>query len=491
MSSPLARAPALRFRHSRRVARAALLGAVCVVGFARTALGEPCARPDSPTGYQGFVYGDAPVQVVEGARVRVLYVETGPHAVSVAGVGDSPAAIAALAAEVGDEALAAYESWGFRAPLADPHSICGAGPRVDLYLVRFSGGDGLTAAESCAAHGEATPCTSFVLVDSRLDQHYPTAAAGVRTVVPHELFHAVQNAYDAGQARFWAEGTAQWAAARLSPELPDLIKNLDDFLDEPGRALDGPVTGVTAGYLYGSALWPVFLEQRFGPEVIEQTLAAQASGESALEAADEVLAERGTSLAETYATFVQWNLATGARAPTSGAVGYVDASAYPEAPLKALDLDATEVAGVLSGLSSAPYLWTEARPAELSLEATVERTRGYFLPLRAGRVDLTGVSSLPARAEGPGIVVVINTTTSKLDAPYRLSITEAAPAPPPPPISHDEDTDPASAASDGGCALTSAAHPPSSPSLAFLTLVVGGLSLARRRSLSEPIRERS
>jgi hypothetical protein len=454
---PLLRLPPLlarsRGRARRRLGalRAVVVGALWLVGGARTARTEPCARPDAPAGYQGFSFGDAPQKVVEGSRVRVVYVETGPHAVAVKGDGNAPAPIAALIAAVGDEALSAYASWGFRTPISDASSPCGAGPLLDLYLVHFSGADGLTATESCVAQGEATTCTSFALIDSRLDQHYPTAEAGVRTVVPHELFHAVQNAYNAEQARFWAEGTSQWAAARLTPALPDLVKNLDDFLDQPGRALDGPVTGVTAAYLYGSAIWPVFLEQRFGADVIEDTLLSQADGLGALAAADEALQTRDSKLADAYATFVLWNLATGERAPVADTPeSYAEAGSYPEVPVESLA--GRDVPGVLSGLSSAPFLVADHGRSRLDLTTSAATLRAYFLPLNQGRVAPSTAVELPTIAETAGIVVVINTTTSKVDASYHLLRTEA---PKDPTTEPSGALEPSAASGESGCSITS------------------------------------
>jgi hypothetical protein len=465
---------------------------------------QTCARPDAPAGYAGFAYGDAAATTFDGARARVHFVVTGPHAIDSASTGaDGVPDVARRVVETADDALSRYETMGFRVPVPDGKPVCGDGPLVDVFLVAFNQADGLTATEACTPKGSARTCAGFVLVDSRLDLRYPSAEQGIRTVVPHELFHLVQNAYDANMSRFWAEGTAQWATAKLDPTLPDLASYVGSFLKEPDHALDGPVMGVTAGYLYGSALWPVFLGQTEGDAIVEEIFSAETDGTSALEAADVALKAHGSDLATAYGTFALWNVATGKRA---GEGGYVDAAAYPLAPLRpfATTAGAGTVAETMSGLSSIPYRLDDLDEADLTLTADDARTRGFFAPLVDGRVVLASATALPTRTKGAGIAVIVGITKSKVDAPFVLSRTpvtvgaggaggaggaaaaggEAGSAgttngalPPPAAVP---------ASSDGGCHLSPIA--PSASPLLPLSLALSALAFTRRarRKVSLP-----
>lgn len=465
------------------------------------ALADTCARPDAPAGYLGYAYGDAAPQAFDGARVRVHYVTTGAHAVLPAADATGVPLVVRRVAEVGDDALVRFAEQGFRAPVSDGKAACGDGPLLDVYLVQFGKSDGLTATEGCVQKGDAAVCASFVLVDSRLDKRYPTEDEGIRTVVPHELFHVVQNAYDANLSRFWAEGTAQWAAAKLDPSLPDLASYVSAFLKEPDRALDGPVNGVTGAYLYGSALWPLFLAQTHGDAVIEEILTEEASGTTSLKAADAVLQTHGSDLATAYATFAQWNLSTGKRAAPGG---YPEASTYGLVPLRAFALGPDgggSVADVMAGLSNIPFSLEASAEADLSLDADAARTRAFFVPLVDGRAVFADSKPLPTvvPANAAGIAVVVNGTTSKVDSPFTLvrkprtgagasgaggqdagsagsagSGGSVDQSPPPPPASTD----------DGGCAFVT--RPASTGPLGALGTLFAVSFLTASRSRNRP-----
>lgn len=476
------------------VRRALLLGLLAAAAPARA---EDCTaqRPSDLGGYFGYAYGADDVATFDGAAVRVWYARSGTHAVRPAstrpdGVPDDVAATAAVA----DAALAAFASWAFRAPLGDgAFPACasnGGDARLDVYLVSFTGSDGLTATEQCTDSGGVLTCPSFVLVESRLDQRYGDFGVGARTVVPHELFHAVQNAYDAELARFWAEGSAQWAAARLDPALDDLVRRLPAFFADLDRPLDVPPGGVVASWLYGSAVWPVFLEQRVGLAGVRAVFEAEAaSGAPALEAADGVLLGAGSSLTAEYAVFSRWNAATGTRAPADASEGYAEAARYPLAPTTPW----TELThdGVSAGLSARHYAIAATSPELLELTADPARIGAWLVPLAAGRADLAAARELPARLEGEGIVVVAGRSLLKSDARFTL---HRGPAPP---LDAGPDAEVAwpdaeaeagsavgagtEAASDSGCTLARARGSLAPRTWAALLVVAAGLAGGARR----------
>lgn len=399
--------------------RAALLGtAVAVASLAASArAGAQCAgRPTDPQGVQGYAYAPAAEKTFDTDHARVHYATTGTHAPDLAttrpdGVPDT----VAFAGTTAEDALKRFAERGFRAPPSD--AACpsnGGDAKVDVYLVRFAGADGTTIPESCTG----SACASFVLVDATFTgRGYANAQEGFSTVVTHELFHAVQNAYDAQLDRFWAEGTAQWAMKALHPELQDFERQLPAFFVDPKRSIDSQPSGVTAGFLYGSAVFPLFLESVYGEGFVKATLEEEAKGTKAVSAIDLVLKARGSALAEAYPLFGAWNAATKDRAGTGG---YPDAAKYPGVKAEALEDD---VSGISSGLGYAAYTGTVPAGSKVTLVTDDTRNAGVLVPLEGGKARLDKVVKLPASFGGEALVVVAGISTKKTDAPYVLRIT--------------------------------------------------------------------
>jgi hypothetical protein len=413
---------------------AAFAAPLCLAPPARS---QECIqqRPTDPQGYLGFTYGAAPVASFGSGDVLVWYALSGPHAPDLASTrpDDVPDDVA-RAATVGDDALARYAAMGFRAPPSDggalPCSSNGGDGRLDVYLVNFGGGsDGAAAAENCVASGAGFACSSFVLVERGLGSHYGTFDVGIRTVLPHELFHAVQNAYSAETDRYWAEGTAQWATDALYPELTDMERFFPAFLSDTDRPLNFGGGGVVAGFLYGSAIWPLFLSQRYDTALLLDTFERQnQTGEPATSGVAAALATRGGSLAAEFPLFATWNAATGTRAGTGG---YAAAASYPEVTVEPLGVDGT-AAGKMAGLSARYFAFAAERPHRITSVVDPARLATHFVPLEGGKANLGATRALPTDAAGEGVIVVAGTSTSLADAPFSISTT-LLPDPPPVP----------------------------------------------------------
>jgi hypothetical protein len=220
---------------------------------------------------------------------------------------------------------------------------------------------------------------------------------GAQTVLPHEYFHLVQNAYDAEIERYFAEGTAQWAAKQLHPELTDLERFLPAYFSDTDRSLDAPPGGVVAAFLYATAIWPVFLSERHGAAIVREILEAQAAkGTTILEATETALSPKGSSLAAEFSTFATWNAATGARAST---LGYPLSATYPMVETKELPSTiGASVKGVSSGLSAFYYLTSGDAARVVSIEADPKRNAAVAVPLSGGIAQLDRVAKLPARS---------------------------------------------------------------------------------------------
>ncbi|HEX2670946.1 MAG TPA: MXAN_6640 family putative metalloprotease, partial [Polyangiaceae bacterium] len=396
---------------SYRRRASALLAALLVTPV--TSLHAECTRPTDPGGAGGYEYGDATLSSFGTDQVLVWYTTQGEHAVKTASsrADHVPNDVATVAAVTSD-ALTRYAAMGFRTPLADSLAPeCGSNggdARFDVYLMNMRGADGMAVPESGRCVSESPKqCASYLVAKSNYAEYYDSAELGIRTVLPHETFHAVQNAYDADLDRFWAEGSAQWAAQVLDPTLTDLERNLPAFFSQSSRSLDAPPSGVTSAFLYGSAIWPVFLSERFGDDIVRSVLEEEAQGGArSIAATDAVLRTLQTSLADEFPLFAAWNAATGTRA---GSAGYANAARYPEVAVDELAEPSSKA--ITSGLASFYYHARTEAPTQVQLDTDEARNRGLLVPLEQGRLRVDQVVSLPAALHGEGIVVVSGITT--------------------------------------------------------------------------------
>jgi hypothetical protein len=463
---------------------AAIVAAAALVALAvtRPAAAQCPPRPTDAAGYAGYVYAPAEMKSHATATVRVHYAASGAHAPDPAttrtdGVPDTVAYVA----DTAEDALTRFASMGYARPPSDVSCASNGGDdKLDVYLVDFAGADGSTVKASC----NGSSCGSFVLVDATFKgRGYPTIEEGFRTVVVHELFHAVQNAYVADMPeRFWAEGTAQWAMKVLHPELVDFERQLPAFFAEPKRSLDSAASGVTAGYLYGSSVWPLFLSLRHGPETIREIFEAQGEGPSglgAIAATDAVLKGKGASLADEFPLFCAWNVGTKDRAGTGG---YPDAAKYPG--IKGVGALDDGRSGITSGLASFSFVGDLGERTKVALETDETRNGGVLVPLEGERVLLEKAQKLPAVAEGRVLVVVAGITAKKTDAPFTLRLL------PPDDDATSSSSSGASSVDDGSgcsCGLVGARH--GGGALDLVALGALGLTWRRRRRRPHALQE--
>ncbi|HVY29618.1 MAG TPA: MXAN_6640 family putative metalloprotease [Polyangiaceae bacterium] len=357
-------------------------------------------------------------------KARVHYALTGPHAPpSASTLLDGVPDAVVVAARAADDALAKYVELSYAEPLSDGDTPCasnGGSDAVDIYLIDFTAADGQAVPEHCLA-GTPRRCAAFVLVENDFARGgYADADEGMRTVVPHELFHTVQDAYDASVERWWAEGTAQWAAKQVYPDLKDLERFLPAYFDVPSRPLNVPPNGVIASFLYATAIWPVFLQERFDASLIHDVFEGFTSQQvGVLPTIDEVLSGRGSNLAHEFLEFAAYNAATGSRAPRTG--GYRDPHGYPLVPVEAIDGSRGDLAAdVTAGMAAYYYRIEPSAPSELSLVADPERLAALWLPLEDGKVQVDAAKPLPTSVDSEGIVVVAGQSLARTDAPFTL-----------------------------------------------------------------------
>jgi MYXO-CTERM domain-containing protein len=259
-----------------------------------------------------------------GGEVLVHYATSGTDAALVTDVNsDGVPDFVAEVADTAELALDHFIALGFRRPLDD--GALGGDRRIDIYLRDLTSADGNAGVDSCSdGH-----CVGYVVAENDFAGYsYSSITEGIRSVVPHELFHLVQNAYASPQPTSWTEGSAVWAVENLyGAGNSDFERFLPSFLPKTYRPFERPVTGFGDSYPYGASLWPYFLEHRFSADVVVESWAASEHA-TFLDAVDAALTPVGSSVDAAWTEMTRWNAFTGSR----GALGpyqTTDGSAAP------------------------------------------------------------------------------------------------------------------------------------------------------------------
>ena len=340
------------------------VGVICMLAVA--AVPAAASRDPWAAGTPAFTYARP------DGRVRVHFVTTTADAVlatdaDTSGVPDFVEEVA----QRGDEVLARLSTAGFRAPLTD--GTLGGDDRLDLYLKNLAGADGAFEADSCTD----TPfhCVGYVIMENDFAGYsYPSASIGIRVLTSHEIFHAVQEAYDTDQPIAWTEGSAVWAEELIYPEQHDFEDLVSGFLAKPFRPFDRDGAGFGDPYPYGAGLWPYFLEARYSAGIVQaiwERCEDQGSDPTFLTATSDELVARDTTLERAWIEFTRWNARTNVRA---------DATSYPDGQRLALALRDPAVNAPGSG------------------KVIVEGFSARYLPIRSvsttSRITVTGMRSI-------------------------------------------------------------------------------------------------
>ncbi len=408
--------------------RGVWLGVACGLalwGVTERALACDAARPTQPaTSFYPYEEG-VTVQSASspGGHFRVWYAESGVHAPPGAGAGVPPNV--ELVLDIAEEAREHFIGLGLLTPPSDQRAPCAAHDEAfDIYLRDFAGNaDGLVVREDCSA---ATPtvCSGFMVVENDFAGYsYPDSLTAYRTVVPHEYFHMVQSAYDARLEVWYSEGTAQWGANHVYPELTDLERFLPAYFSQIHRSIDSPPSGPVVSFSYATAIFPVFLEERFDAALVVSTLGELgAAGVPATSAIDRALQARGADLGTVFGEFARWNAATGSRA---GEQGYQDRAVYPQVPITPVT-ELGEHSGTIIGLSARYY--DLAVEAQVLVETDPARNSAWYVPYAGAGLDLTSAQELPnGNYSAPlerGVIVITGRTVLRSDARYRLLVAE-------------------------------------------------------------------
>jgi hypothetical protein len=148
---------------------------------------------------------------------------------------------------------------------------------------------------------------------------FGTGASGVpalQVTLAHEIFHAVQCAYDCFEDRWFTEGTASWIEDEVFDSVNDGLQYLPSSqLRDPFIPLD--FSDLRYSYVYGAWIWFRFLTEYFGgnnpdPGIIRDAWeyadgSAAGPDQYSLRAIAAAIKDRDRSLRSAYADFGVWN----------------------------------------------------------------------------------------------------------------------------------------------------------------------------------------
>ena len=152
---------------------------------------------------------------------------------------------------------------GYNPPPSDKG--LGGGDEYDAYVIEIGGSYyGFAYPESPGA----TITSSYLEIDNNFtdpDYKQTRGLDALRVTIAHEFHHAIQFGYYAKfDGSWWQESTSTWMEEVVYPHIDDYLQYLTYFLGEPQRALNSGV--YRSLHTYGSAIFSLFLDQRYGRE---------------------------------------------------------------------------------------------------------------------------------------------------------------------------------------------------------------------------------
>jgi hypothetical protein len=327
------------------------------------------------------------------AAVCVHYSTTGADAASTTYVDQ--------VGQVADHVLATYAAAGYRRPKSD--GTLGGNPKLDIYLQDL-GSQGLYGYCDSDRQPRAQgpyDTWAYCAFDNDYEEFPRTPLDNLEVTAAHELFHAVQFAYDYYEDAWFMEATATWAEDEVYDDVNDNLQYLPyGPMRQPGRSMDHfQRSGLKQ---YGDWIFFRYLTEHIpaaagGLPTLVRQMWQRADGatggrdEYSIQAVARTLAARGTTLRTQFARFAAAN-----RRP---ATTYEEGRAnhYPAAPLS--------LRVALSGRKRDSG-W-QTRTVDHLASATVRFSRATGMAARRLRLRL----DLPAVRFGSGAVATVYRTT--------------------------------------------------------------------------------
>jgi hypothetical protein len=240
---------------------------------------------------------------------------------------------------------------GFKRPLSDQRSaVNGGDDRFDVYLADTGnlGLSGYTSSDdprlAKASNYRYRDVSAFIVLDNDYrDVQFPagTSLGNLRVAAAHELFHAVEMAYDYREDPWLAEGSAAW----VEDQVFDSVNLNVSYLQN--SSLSAPLTPLDLGrqgHEYGAWLFLRYLSEHFGAHIITRIwrladdspdqVSAKSTRTYSMAAVRKALSRAGHEFPGVFARYMTANLRPG-RYYDEGA-----ANSYPRAFTVALKLGA-------------------------------------------------------------------------------------------------------------------------------------------------------
>jgi hypothetical protein len=214
------------------------------------------------------------------------------------------------------------DTLGYDTPPFDGSS--GGGTNIyDVYMHHYSGAYGVTWPESPSSQypGRGNDYTSYVFVDPDYNGFgYTDRTLPMKVTSAHEFFHSVQFAYNVNAGSWFMENCATWMEDVLWDSINDNYLYLPYFMNSTQMSL----TTANGGFEYGAFLWPTYLSERFGQNIIK-TIWEWTISANAYMAVIQVLDEYATGIGSAYPEFATWNFITSTR---NDGQHYIEAGSY-------------------------------------------------------------------------------------------------------------------------------------------------------------------
>jgi len=220
------------------------------------------------------------------------------------------------------------EFLGYREPLTDNGR--GGDNRLDVYLTDL--GTGVYGYTVPDPDSDYYQMPGYIEIDNdfagtQYGGSIATVLQAARVTAAHEFFHAIQYAYDESEFDYdnisdpnsykpwWLEATATWMEDVVYDDVNDYLVYLPFFFGFPHMGLGtfSYVYGPRAYHPYGACVWPIYLSEKYGVDMIREIWegCATVPGYNTLDVTDSLLRFQSSSFEKSFLEFAVWNTKVG------------------------------------------------------------------------------------------------------------------------------------------------------------------------------------
>ena len=188
----------------------------------------------------------------------------------------------------------------------------GGDNKYDIYIINTIY-YGFTTPETSIGENKST---SFITIDNDYGSGFASNGIdGARVTVAHEFHHAIQiGGYSADPQgdEFYYEITSTAFEEFVFDDVNDYYAYMEGYFDYPERTFGRFGQGTNDGY--DLAIWNIYLQKKYGFEILKKIWELKAEGQRAVRAIDNSLADEGSSFKAEMNEFGEWTYFTGNRA---------------------------------------------------------------------------------------------------------------------------------------------------------------------------------